>query len=110
MIEMRDGGILTICQLEQVQTPGFMPSEALVEVTTAFFSYRTIGVNRYYAAVGANQRIDLLVRCWNTELPENAKFVVIDDVQYRIDLAQPVEDAVDLTLVRLEEFYDVTSS
>lgn len=104
---MRDGGILTIYQLSQTQEKGFMPKETLVEVATAFFSYRQIGVTRYYAAIGANQQIDLLVRCWNTQLPDNAKFVVINGAQYRIDLAQPMEDAVDLTLVRLEDFYDI---
>ena len=35
----------------------------------------------------------------------------IDGVQYRVDTAQAVvdEDAVNLTLVKLEDFYDVAS-
>lgn len=107
---MRDGGILTIYSLQDVRQNGFMPQEKLVPEGTAFFSYRTIGVNRMYAALGANRDIEKLVRCWNTDVPETGMYVIIDGVQYRIDVAQAVvdEDAVDLTLVRLEEFYDVT--
>ena len=104
---MRDGGILELYELTETQTAGFMPKEELALKGKAFFSYRTIGVNRMYAALGANRQIDLLVRCWNTSLPLDAKFVIIDGAQYRIDVAQPMEDAVDLTLVRLEDFYDV---
>ena len=104
---MRDGGILKICSLQNLADAGFMPKEALVEETEAFFSYRQIGVTRLYAALGANQRIDLLVRVWVTALKDGWKYVVIDDIQYRIDLAQPVGDAIDLTLIRLEDFFDV---
>lgn len=104
---MRDGGILKICTLEERGEKGFMPKETLVEQATAFFSYRSIGVTRMYAALGANRQIDLLVRCWNTQLDPAWEYVVIDDVQYRIDIAQPQDDAVDLTLIRLEEFYDL---
>lgn len=108
---MRDGGILTIYSLQNTADAGFMPTEQLVSEGTAFFSYMTIGVNRMYAALGANRDIEKLVRCWNTELPEEGKYVIIDNVQYRIDTSQAIvdEDAVDLTLVRLEDFYDVAS-
>ena len=108
---MRDGGILTIYSLNDVRENGFMPQEKLVSEGTAFFSYRTIGVTRLYAALGANRNIEKLVRCWNTDIPEKGKYVIIDGVQYRIDVAQAIvdEDAVDLTLVRLEDFYDVAA-
>ena len=83
-----------------------MPREALVDQTEAFFSYREIGVTLMYAALGANHRIDLLVRAWVTDLDPDWQYVIIDDTQYRIDVAQTVRDAVDLTLIRLEEKYD----
>lgn len=103
---MRDGGKLTICALQNVAEPGFMPREALVDMTEAFFSYREIGVTRMYAALGANHQIDLLVRAWVTDLDPGWQYVIIDETQYRIDVAQTVGDAVDLTLIRLEEKYD----
>lgn len=84
-----------------------MPKEALVEEADAFFGYRQIGVNRFYAALGANQRIDLLVRVFVTALEDGWKYVVIDGKQFRIEVAQPVGDAIDLTLQRLEDFYDL---
>lgn len=106
---MRDGGILTICSLQNLGENGFMPQDKLVPIGTAFFAYRTIGVNRLYAALGANRDIEKLVRCWNTKYPDDGKYVIIDDVQYRVDAVQQIvnEDAADLTLVRLEDFYDV---
>lgn len=103
---MRDGGKLTICALQNVAEPGFMPREALVDMTEAFFSYREIGVTRMYAALGANHQIDLLVRAWVTDLDPSWQYVIIDENQYRIDVVQTVGDAVDLTLIRLEEKYD----
>lgn len=110
---MREGGLLTIYSLQNIAQKGFMPTEKLVSEGAAYFSYRTIGVTRMYAALGANREIEVLVRCWNTELPQEGKYVTLDgsDVQYRIDIAQPIvdEDAVDLTLVRLEDFFDVAA-
>ena len=103
---MRDGGKLTLCALENIAEEGFMPKEALVDKAEAFFSFRDVGVTRLYAALGANHRIDLLVRAWVTDLNPDWQYVVIDDTQYRIDVSQTVGDAVDLTLIRLEEKYD----
>lgn len=103
---MRDGGKLTLCSLENIAEDGFMPREALVDKAEAFFSFRDVGVTRLYAALGANHRIDLLVRAWVTDLDPEWQYVVLNDEQFRIDVSQTVGDAVDLTLIRLEEKYD----
>lgn len=108
---MRDGGQVSLYSLTNTATDGFMPVEKLVSVATAFYSYYTTGITRTYAALGANRQFDMVIRCWNmTALPDGVKFAIPEDGnQYRIDLAQPIydEDAIDLTLVRLEDFYDV---
>lgn len=108
---MRDGGIVTLYALENVADPGFMPVEKLVAKGTAYYSKSTAGITRIYAAMGANKQFDMLIRCWNmTELPDGVEYAIPEDgKQYRIDPAQPIydEDAIDLTLVRLEAFYDV---
>ena len=111
---MRDDGILTFYELTNTAEPGRMPVEQLVSVGTAYYGRMRVGVTRLYAALGANKSIDLLVRCYNTpEVPEGTKramFVILEDNrQYRIDAVQEQTDldAVDLTLVRLEDFYDV---
>lgn len=107
---MRDDGILTMYDLINSAEAGEMPVYSLSEVGTAYYSERTVGYSRLYAAYGANQKIDMLVRCWQTEMPDDAKYVILEDgKQYRIEAVQKIidEDAVDLTLARLEEFYEV---
>ena len=107
---MRDTGLLTLYNLTNVASQGQMPTEKLVAVGTAYYAEKTIGYNRIYAARGANEQIDMVVRCYNTEVPYSAKYVILEDgVQYQISVKQKIvdEDAVDLTLVRVEEYYDV---
>ena len=110
---MRDDGLLTFYTLSNISLPGRMPVEKLVSVSSAYYGRRTVGVTRLYAAAGANRNFDVLVRCHNTPtVPGDAKYVILEDgYQYRIDLAQEIVelDAVDLTLVRLEELYDVAT-
>lgn len=110
MYKMVSSGLLHIYDLRNIAMQGRKPVEKLVEVGTAYYSERVVGYSRYYAALGANQRIDTIVRCHNTEMPDNGKYVILEDgKQYRIDMVQKIieQGAVDLTLVRLEEFYEV---
>ena len=110
---MRDGGLAKLCSLMNTSLDGQMPVEKLVFVQNEFYSYRTAGVTRLYAALSANRSFDKLVRLWNCQaLPDGVAYVVLEDgEQYRIDRADQIidEDALDLTLVRLEDHYDVTT-
>lgn len=109
---MRDMGILSIYDLVTTSTSGDMPVEKLSLVGTAYYAEKTVGYNRIYAARGANQEIDMVVRCYNTDVPYSAKYVVLEDGnQYQISVKQKIvdEDATDLTLVRMEGYYDVDS-
>ncbi len=105
-------GILQICILDNVAAAGFMPVEKLVAVASAYYRKRTVGYNRLYAAMGANQEISMLVRCFNTEVPSYTQqlYVVFpdDSTQFRVSAIQEIveEGAIDLTLTRLEENYD----
>lgn len=106
---MFDAGLLKIYSLTNINDPGMMPREKLVKICEAFYNERTVGVTRAYAAMSADQRIDMLVRCYNITLPVNAEYVVLEDGnQYRITLKQRQGDDVDLTLERLEDYYDVS--
>lgn len=109
--DMDEVGILSICSLQNIAISGKMPTEKLVEIDTAYYQMRQAGVTRIYQALGADRRFDLLVRCFNTTVPREGLYVVIDDEQYRIDICQRIigKDAVDLTLVKVEEYYDVIS-
>lgn len=107
---MRDAGILRICRLVDASEPGLAPAETLETICTAYYIERTVGVTRAYAALSANQRIDKLVRCFHTSLAVDAEYVVLNNGdQYRISLKQVEGDNIDLTLERLEDFYDIAT-
>lgn len=106
-------GLLTLYTLQNVAEKGLMPKDVLVEIGREYYGVRTVGVTRYYAALGANQSIDMLVRIWrNTEVKTGDYAVLEDENQYRINFIQHTTDedglnVTDLTLVRLESNYDV---
>ena len=107
---MRDEGKLTIYALKNTSAAGHMPKEQLVKLSESYYAARTIGFNRMYAAKSATYRLDRLVRCYMTALPEAARFVILEDGnQYRIGDINVIvdEDACDLSLERLEKNYDV---
>jgi hypothetical protein len=105
-------GILTICTYANIAPSGAMPIEQLQPKCTAYYRKRTVGYNRLYAAMGASQQIDMLVRITYTELPaygEQWYAVFEDGSQFRVSAVQEIveEGCIDLTLVRLEALYDV---
>lgn len=108
---MRDSGKIKLYALENAAVPGFMPAEKLVYKDEQFFSKVTTGITRRYAAFGANRNYSGVVRLWNiTALPDGVKYAVDEDgIQYRIDFddAKYDSDSLELTLVRLEDYYDV---
>ena len=106
---MDEVGLLKICSLEDTAAAGHMPAEKLVEIESAYYEQRRAGITRIYAAMGADRRFDLIVRCFNTAVPREGLYVVIDADQFRIDICQKIigQDAIDLTLVKLESYYDV---
>lgn len=117
---MMDDGLVTLCTLENTAENGDMPKEMLVSTQTLMFESRNIGVTRFYAAQGANQQIDMLIRVWRV----NAKvgmYAVLTDYegqenedgdQYQIDAVQQTLNAnglkvTDLTLRRVDRLYEV---
>ena len=110
-----DSGILTLYTLANTAENGRMPKMQLVTRDRAYYGERTVGYNRLYAAKGVNQQVDKLVRIWRDESVQAGEYVVLEDLkQYRIDAVQHLYDddglkVTDLTLSRLEKFYDVLS-
>lgn len=106
-------GRLTLYRLHDTAPKGMMPHEQLVQLSEEYYEERTVGVTRYYAAQGANNRVDALVRIWRLDTVQTNDYAVLEDGnQYRIDFIQHTldEDGLavsDLTLVRLEDFYDI---
>ena len=106
---MDEVGLLKICSLKNTAAAGHAPEEKLVEIESAYYEQRRAGTTRIYQAMGADRRFDLIVRCFNTSVPREGLYVVIDEEQFRIDICQKIigQDAVDLTLIKLERYYDV---
>ena len=111
---MRDEGILKFYKLTNTAQQAAIPIEQLVSLDVeAYYANRTIGFQRMYAAKGQNYQLDKLVRCYNTILPEEARYVILEDgMQYRIEDINVIvdEDAVDLSLSRLGEYYEVADN
>lgn len=113
---MTNDGIIGVYRLVNTADAGYMPQMQLVKLFDAYFSRQRVGVTRLYAALGANAQLDAVFRLWNTRIEEAmpkdlfAVFVNGNEmVQYRITLVQDVteRDAVDITVERLDSFYDV---
>ena len=102
-------GLLRICMLFNTATAGHKPVEQLELLGTAYYEQRRAGITRIYAAMGADRQFDMIVRCFNTDVPREGLYVIIEGEQFRIDICQKIigQDAVDLTLVKVENYYDV---
>ena len=110
---MMDSGTCRIYTVTDAAENGEMPNPTLHEYGDYEWSFedRMISYSRQYAAMGADQQIDRIIRIWRTPV-RIGDVVAIEDEQYRIDNVQPTLDddslqVVDLTLRRLEENYDI---
>ena len=109
-----DAGTLTLCTLQNTAPAGAMPREQLVLGETCFYGERTVGYNQQYAAMGVNERIDMIARIWQNRAARAGMYALLDNgEQYRINFAQQRQDddglrVTDLTLERLDKLYDVS--
>ena len=109
-----DAGVVTLCELKDInETAGGMPAMFLIPVERQFYGERTVGYGRQYAAFGANQQVDMLIRTWRSAEAHIGMYAVLESgEQYRIDNVQHLLDedglkVTDLTLRRLDKLYDV---
>lgn len=115
---MFDAGLVSICTLTNTAAAGNMPAERLSILETMYFGELTVGMNRFYAAQGVNQQVDLMIRVWRCPCAQAGRYAVLEysdyDGQYRIQQVQHRLDddglkVTDLTLTRLEANYDVAA-
>lgn len=107
-----DSGTVDVYQVTETSTQGLMPIKATSKIAESYFGDRVIGYGRQYAAAGASQRIDRLIRV--EYLPEIRAGMIArirSDAEYRIDMVQHLTDerglmCTDLTLARLDGLYD----
>lgn len=112
-----DSGVLFVCTLTNTAAPGSMPVERLTPVGKFWYGERTVGYNRLYAARGADEEVDMLVRVAHTRAARAGMYAVLGNgEQYRISAVQQIVDNgtggnglryTDLTLRRLEENYEL---
>lgn len=107
-------GFLTVYALLNIAEKGTMPKDVLVKKSDHYFGERLVTYSRQYAAMGADQRVDRLVRVWEDKTIRVQDYVIIDGEQYRIDMVQHLLDddglkVSDLTLYRLEDNYEVNA-
>lgn len=120
---MKDAGLVTICTLDDMAEPGNMPDEKLNPLSQHYFEERSVGYNRQYAAMGVNERVDMLIRIWREPTVRIGMYALLTDYegqvnengdQYRIDNVQHLLDddglkVTDLSLYRMDELYEVNN-
>lgn len=111
-----DDGIVTIYELTEKREPGKKPKVEASRIEAFCFGYDTLGINRYYTALQANQQIEAVVNIpgWNTIDSSKHIAAMEDGRQYRIQMVQTMldEDGLRITklsLERLGENYAVMS-
>lgn len=106
-----DDGIVGVYELSEQNTPGKMPVDGLTLSEKFYFGYETLGINRYYTALQANQQVEAVISIpdWH-EIVANKNIAIIADEdgvldsgckQYRIVMVQPTTDESNLRITRL---------
>lgn len=92
---------------------GGMPTEKLTEKGWTWYGLQTASYSRIYEAMGADTQIDLVIRIPADFAAKRGEYVILEDgEQYRIDIVRPIVvgsyvRATELTLIRLEDRYDI---
>lgn len=106
-----DDGILTIYREENMAKPGERPVPGLVEKEKFYFSFDTLGINRYYTAMQNQQQIEAVVNIpgWS-DIVSTDICVLESGQQYKIGMLQPMTDEngqriTKISLERISEDY-----
>lgn len=104
-------GVVKIYEVANIAPPGSMPKEGLTLKETLRYYERTVGINRYYAALQANAKIKYVLRCPRRRNVSSQDVAIPNDgEQYRITLIQYPENSpseMDLTLEAVTAKYDI---
>lgn len=106
-------GVVRIYAVTDGAAPGYQPRPVLAPLLeTLFYQERRVGLQRYYAGRQAQVEVERVIRTQlRTAVNPQCVAVTEDGVQYGIELVQQVQDvyppSMDLTLVRIEQKYEV---
>ncbi len=106
-------GVVNIYSVGNIASPGNKPKEGLT-LKVGFLRYeeRTVGMGRFWSAMQAKARIDLILRvpqlrnvsAQDVAIPIDGEQYEIKQIQYPPDVDPPV---MDLSLERIEAAYDL---
>lgn len=97
-----DDGIVTIYEAKLVSEKGMQPKRQLVQKSRHFFSFETVGYNRFYEALKANEQIENMISIpvdRSIKIHDMAKLE--DGIIYTISLVQHYKDDDGLYCTRL---------
>ena len=97
-----DDGILTIYKVENTAHPGQMPVEGLTEKDRYYYGFDTLGINRFYTALQAQQQIEAVVNVpgWG-DIAATDICALDNGDQFRIVMRQPTLDDNGLRITKL---------
>lgn len=107
-------GIVFLAMLTNEADQGDMPRERLTKIGRFWYEERMIGFQRQYAAKGAREQIDMIIRIhgYQKDARINRYAILGNGEQYRIiNATRGEEDSsrlvfTELTLERLDELYE----
>lgn len=105
-------GVVRIYTITDTAQPGYQPNPTPTLVETLFYAERRVGLQRYYSGKQAQVQVERVIRT-QTRPAVNPQCIAVteDGTQYGIELVQQLQDvyppSMDLTLVRIEQKYEV---
>ena len=98
-----DDGIVKIYSITNTAAAGAKPKETLGDHQDHCFSFWTVGIQRYYEALKADQRITDVINIpdWHDIRTDTMIAVMEDDSQHRIRQVQKTYDEDRLKITRL---------
>lgn len=113
-VQTFNDGVVDIYSVDNIAETGNMPKERLtLKAGSLRYKERTVGMGRYWAAMQAQAKIDMVLRVQRIRnvsvqdiaIPNDGEQYIIKQVQYPEDVYPPV---MDLSLERLVQKYDVS--
>ena len=105
-------GVAGIYKVGDIALPGDMPKEGLILQQTLRYKERTVGLNRFYAALQNSIKVDLVIRCQQIRSVSTQDVAILQNgQQYEIKQIQYPEDVdphvMDLSLEKVGEAYGI---
>lgn len=102
-----DDGIIDIYSLENIADKGDQPKYDLIYKSSYYFSYKTLGLTRYYTALANNEKIENVVTIYQDRKIKTSDIVKFDDgTFYEIKLIQHTtdENGIKISNLSLERY------